>query len=154
MEQAPEIGDRMIDKAGHPDEKQVRAWMGRGAYGHWSRLRRWIDASYPGVFAPDWLYGGKARGWALRYTRTKALCTLIPAYRKFYVLIVLGGPEREKFEARVYSWSPQLVKLYDETRTFHDGKWLAIPISSLGELHEITDLVSMKRPPPALDRRH
>lgn len=151
MEQSPRIGDKMSDRSAPPDESTVRDWIGREAFGHWTKLRNWIDASYPGVFVPDWLYGGEKRGWSLRYTKTKAFCTLVPAYRLFSVLVVLGRAEREKFEERRYSWSPQLIKLYDETRTFHDGKWLTVAISSADDRREVTELVRMKRPPPQLE---
>jgi hypothetical protein len=147
MDQSPQVGDRISDKSAQPDESKVRDWLGRESFGHWTKLRSWIDASYPGVFAPDWLYGGKKRGWSLRYTKIKALCTLVPAYKQLSVLVVLGGAEREKFEQRRYSWSPQLVKLYDDTRTYHDGKWLTVAISSADHRHEVTELVGMKRPP-------
>lgn len=79
---------------------------------------------YPGVFAPDWLYGGKNRGWSLRYKKTKAFTTLVPEYRRFSAIVVMGGAEREKFEERRYVWRPQLVKLYDEAKRYIDGKWL------------------------------
>lgn len=151
MEQFPKVGDRITDKSAPPNESEVRDWIGREAFGHWTKLQSWINASYPGVFAPDWLHGGKKRGWSLRYTKTKAFCTLVPAYRLFSVLVVLGMAEREKFEERRYLWSPQLVKLYDETRTYRDGKWLTIAISSADHRHEVTELMSMKRLP--LSRR-
>ncbi|MFP3555493.1 DUF3788 domain-containing protein [Paraburkholderia sp. SIMBA_049] len=147
MKQSPEIGDRINDKSAAPDEHTVRDWIGPKAFKHWAELESWIDASYPGVFAPDWLYGGKKRGWSLRYKKTKALCTLLPAYRLFSVLVVLGRAEQAKFEERRYSWSPQLVKLYDEARAYHDGKWLTITISSADDRREVMELVSMKRPP-------
>jgi hypothetical protein len=147
MDQSPQAGDRISDKSAPPDESKVRDWLGRESFRHWTKLRSWIDESYPGVFAPDWLYGGKKRGWSLRYTKTKSLCTLVPAYKQLSVLVVLGGAEREKFEQRRYSWSPELVKLYDETRTYHDGKWLTVAVSSAGQRHEVTELVGMKRPP-------
>src|SRR6202008_321185 len=150
MNQSTQIGDRIADKSSQPDEGTIRDWMGPEAFEHWVELRSWIEASYPGVFAPDWLYGGKKRGWSLRYKKTKAFCTLLPAYRLLSVLVVLGGAEREKFEERRYSWSPQLVKLYDETRTYHDGKWVMVPIPSADDRHEVSELVSMKRPPPQL----
>lgn len=151
MERIPQIGDRMSYSSAPPDESELRDWIGRQAFGHWAQLQSWIDASYPGVFEPDWLYGGKKRGWSLRYTKTKAFCTLVPAYRSLSVLVVLGGAEREKFEERRYSWRPQLLKLYEETRTYHDGKWLMVPISSADDRHEVIELVSMKRPPPQLE---
>ncbi|SEL58215.1 DUF3788 domain-containing protein [Pseudomonas agarici] len=147
MEQSPQIGDRIAGKSAPPDERTVRDWIGTEAFEHWVQLRSWIDASYPGVFEPDWLYGGKKRGWSLRYKKIKAFCTLQPAYRLFSVQVVLGRAEREKFEERRYFWPPQLVKLYDEARTYHDGKWLAVAISSADDLHDLKELVSMKRPP-------
>ncbi|WP_410800127.1 DUF3788 domain-containing protein [Paraburkholderia sp. SIMBA_053] len=146
VKESAEIGERIADKSSQPDERTIRDWMGPEAFEHWVELRTWIEASYPGVFAPDWLYGGKKRGWSLRYRKTKALCTLLPAYGLLSVLVVLGRAEREKFEARRYSWSPRLVKLYDEARAYPDGKWLTVPISSADDRHEVTELIRMKRP--------
>jgi hypothetical protein len=148
MTQSAQIGDRIADRSFQPDDRTVGNWMGPEAFEHWVKLRSWIEASYPGVFAPDWLYGGKKRGWSLRYKKTRAFCTLLPAYRLFSVLVVLGRAEREKFEARRYSWSPQLVKLYDDAHAYPDGKWLTVPIASADDLHEVTELMTMK--PPAL----
>ena len=144
----PQLGDRINDKEAPPDERTVRNWMGPQAFGHWMELRNWIDTSYPGVFDPEWLYGGKKRGWGLRYKRTKAFCTLLPAYRLLSVLVVLGRAERDNFEIRRHTWSANLVKLYDEARPYPDGKWLTVPISSKDDRHEVMELMSMKRPPP------
>ena len=149
MKQAPQIGDRITDKSAPPDERAVRDWIGPAAFKHWTELQSWIEASYPGVFAPDWLYGGKKRGWSLRYKKTRAFCTLLPAYRSFSVLVVLGQAERKNFEERRYSWSPRLVKLYDEARAYPDGKWLTVEIASADDRQEVKELVTMKRPPPS-----
>ncbi|RXZ36733.1 DUF3788 domain-containing protein [Oxalobacteraceae bacterium CAVE-383] len=146
MEKSPETGDRISGKSAPPDERAVRNWVGPEAFKHWTALRRWIDISYPGVFEPEWLYGGKKRGWVLRYKKTKAFCTLQPGYGLLSVQVVLGRAEREKFEERRYSWRPQLVKLYDEARPYPDGKWLAVAISSVDDRRELMALLSMKRP--------
>lgn len=143
----PGIGDRITDKSAPPDAATLRKWIGPEAFGRWAELRNWIDAFYPGVFAPDWLYGGKNRGWSLRYKTTKAFCTLIPEYRRFSALVVMGGAEREKFEERRLIWRPQLVKLYDEAKTYIDGKWLTIAVSSKDDLHDVRELLTMKRAP-------
>ena len=147
MEQSLQTGDRMTDKSAPPDDGSVREWIGPGAFEQWVDLRNWIEAFYPGVFSPDWLYGGKKRGWSLRYKKTKAFCTLLPEYRQFSALVVLGGAEREKFEERRYVWRSRLVKLYDEAKTYTDGKWLTIAISSEVDRHDVTELLTMKRPP-------
>lgn len=145
----PRIGNRITNKSAPPDDRAVRQWIGPEAFGHWAALRDWIDEFYPGVFEPDWLYGGKNRGWSLRYRKTKAFCTLVPEYRRFSAVVVLGRAEREKFEERRYAWRPPLVKLYDEARAYIDGKWLAVAIASADDLHEVMELLAMKRPSPS-----
>lgn len=144
---SPEIGDRISDKSAPPDEDTVRDWIGPGAYRHWMKLRDWIDTTYPGVFTPEWIYGGKKRGWSLRYKKTKAFCTLLPEYKRLSVQVVLGRAEREKFEERRYAWRPELITLYDEAREYPDGKWLTIAIASAADRHDVTELAGMKRPP-------
>lgn len=144
---SPQIGDRITNKLAAPDDKAVRKWIGPEAFEHWVELRRWIDEFYPGVFSPDWLYGGKNRGWSLRYKKTKAFCTLVPEFRRLSAVVVMGGAEREKFEERRYVWRTQLVKLYDEAKSYIDGKWLTIAISSADDLHDVMALLTLKRPP-------
>lgn len=149
MERSPEIGDRITDKSEPPDDSIVRDWIGSNAFKHWAGLQSWIEEFYPGVFAPEWLYGGKKRGWSLRYKKTKAFCTLLPEYKRFSAVVVLGGAEREKFEERRHVWRSQLVKLYDEAQTYPDGKFLTVAISSAGDRHDVMELLTMKRPPPS-----
>lgn len=144
----PRIGDRITDQSTPPDDKAILEWIGPKAFKHWSGLRNWIDEFYSGVFTPDWLYAGKNRGWSLRYKKTKAFCTLMPEYRRFSATVVLCRAEREKFEELRYVWRPQLVKRYDAAKTYIDGKWLTLTIASAQDLRDLTELLSMKRPPP------
>jgi hypothetical protein len=149
MKQSPQIGDRITDKSAPPNDGTVRDWIGPGAFKHWAGLQNWIEEFYPDVFAPDWLYGGEKRGRSLRYKKTKAFCTLMPEYKRFSALVVLGGAERAKFEARRHVWRSQLVKLYDEATTYIDGKWLTVAVSSADDRRDVTELLTMKRPPPS-----
>jgi len=151
MEQFLQIGARITDKSAPPDGNTVRDWIGPGAFEHWTELQSWIEEFYPGLFAPEWLYGGKKRGWSLRYKKTRAFCTFLPEYRQFSAVVVLGGAEREKFEARRNVWRPQLVRLYDEAQTYPDGKFLTVAISSADDRHDVTELLAMKRPPSSRD---
>lgn len=146
MEQSPRIGERLTDKSEAPDDRTIRDWVGSDAFVQWSALRDWIDTGYPGVFTPDWIYGGKKHGWSLRYKKSKAFCTLLPEYRAFSVVVVLGGAEREKVEARRDVFSHRLMGLYDAAETYHDGKWLKIGVSSPTDLKDVTDLLTLKRP--------
>jgi len=58
MKESPQIGERITDKSAAPDEHIIRGWSGPNAFGQWVALQRRIEASYPGVFAQDSLYGG------------------------------------------------------------------------------------------------
>jgi hypothetical protein len=143
----PQIGDRMTEKAAPPLDATLREWIGPEGFTHWSELRAWIDEFYPEVFAPDWLYGGKNRGWTLRYKKTKAFTILVPEFKRLSAIVVMGRAEREKFEERRYAWRPELVTLYDNAKTYIDGKWLTLPVSDRSDLQDVKDLLLMKRPP-------
>lgn len=148
MAETPQIGDRMTDKAGAPDDLAVREWIGPEASKQWTELRAWIEATYPAVFEPEWLYGGQKRGWSLRYKKTRAFCTFLPEYQRLSVIVVLGGAEREKFEGRRYAWRDRLVTLYDESKVFPDGMFLTVPVATDDDRQELIELLIMKRPPP------
>jgi hypothetical protein len=151
MAESPQIGDRMGDKAAPPDDRAARKWIGPEASEQWTELRAWIDANYPGVFEPEWLYGGQKRGWSLRYKKTRAFCTIVPEYQRLSVIVVLGRAEREKFEERRYVWRDKLVKLYDESKVYPDGMFLTVPVATADDRQELTELLIMKRPPPSRD---
>ena len=147
MEQAPQIGDRMTDRSATPDNDAIRDWIGAEAFAQWTELQSWIEQNYAGVFSPEWLYGGQKKGWSLRYKKVRAFCTFLPEYGRLSVVVVLGGVERDKFEDRRSHWRPQLVKLYDETKTYPDGRFLTVPVASADDQQELRELLTMKRPP-------
>jgi hypothetical protein len=149
MEQVPQIGDRITDKSAAPDIDAVRRWIGPAAFAYWVDLQGWIEETYPGVFAPEWLYGGRKRGWSLRYRKTRAFCTLLPEYRRLSAVVVLGGVERDKFEDRRPLWRASLVELYEQAKTYPDGRFLTFAMSSEEDRRELKELLTMKRPPKA-----
>ena len=73
-----------------------------GGRGCWSSSRD----NYPGVFTPDWIFGGKKYGWGLRFKKSKSFCTLLPERNRLLVQIVFGGEEREKAEKVLPELSP------------------------------------------------
>ena len=147
MADSPQIGDRIVDKSAPPDDRAVRDWIGPDTFEHWTELEGWIEAFYPGVFAHEWTYGGKIGGWSLRYIKTTAFCTLIPEYKRFSVVVVLGGAERDRFVERRHLWRPHLIELYDDAQTYHDGKFLRVAIATTDDRRDLTELLTMKRPP-------
>ncbi len=138
---------RMIISGNPPDESDLIAWTGNVAYGYWQQLTRLIEQSYPSVFTPEWLYGGKKHGWSLRYKKSKSFCTLVPEKNRCMILIVFGAKERDKVEVIRETLSPQTREAYDSATTWHDGKWLLLPVDSETVVQDIELLLAVKRRP-------
>jgi hypothetical protein len=146
-ERMSEAGQRMVDESRQPDAASVAKWMGRDNYSRWTHLTEFIGSNYPGVFTPEWLFGGKKHGWRLRFKKSKSFCSLIPERDRMVVLIVLGGKEREETEKILPELSPGIRKMYAEATTYHDGKWLAILADRDQILDDIKRLLAIKRKP-------
>ena len=142
-----EIRERMLDGSREPDGQSVAQWVGVGEYRRWMRLAGFIESNYPGVFTPDWIFGGKKYGWGLRFKKSKSFCTLIPERNQLVVQIVFGGEERQKVEKILPELSPDIRKVYAEATTYHDGKWLAIVVDRDEVLDDIEKLLAIKRKP-------
>jgi len=142
-----EFGQRMLDGSTQPDAESVTEWLGAGEYRHWTRLLEFIEVNYPGVFTPDWIFGGKKYGWGLRFKKSKSFCTLIPGRNRLVVQIVFGGEEREKAEKILPELTPNVRKAYTEATTYHDGKWLAVVANRQETLDDIEKLLAIKRKP-------
>jgi hypothetical protein len=111
------------------------------------RVSEMIEHGYPGVFTPEWLYGGKKHGWSLRYKKSRSFCTFIPEKGRFMLLIVFGAEERLKVEAIRHEISVMTMQQYDEAKTYHDGKWLLLEVDSEIILSDINKLLMVKRRP-------
>ncbi|WP_368389305.1 DUF3788 family protein [Mesorhizobium sp. LMG 17147] len=88
----------------------------------------------------------------MRYNKSKSFCTLVPEYRLFSV-VVMGEQHERSLRSGVMS-SAQLVSSTDEAKTYIDGKWLTIAISSADDLHDVTELLTVKRPPHVSSASH
>ncbi len=142
-----ESGLRMVDGESEPDAGSVARWIGAANYRWWTRLLEFIEGNYPGVFVPDWIFGGKKYGWGLRFKKSKSFCTLLPERNRLVVQIVFGGEEREKAEKTLPQLSPGVRAAYTNATTYHDGKWLAVVVDSDKVLDDIERLLTVKRKP-------
>ncbi len=140
-------GERMLDGSVPPDAGSVARWLGASGYRHWTRLLEFIQVNYPGVFTPDWIFGGKKYGWGLRFKKSKSFCTLIPERNRLVVQIVFGGEERDKAEKLLPELNPGVRQRYAEATTYHDGKWLALVADRKEILADIEKLLTVKRKP-------
>lgn len=112
----------------------------------WTKLNEEIDALYEmdttwGKGFGDWVYEYKYRRGG------KTLCTFYAKKDVANILIILGKAEREKFELQKEDFSKEIFSLYEQTKTFHDGKWLWIPLDNALKFEDIIGMLKIKRRP-------
>ncbi len=142
-----EPGERMVDRDNRPDARSVSRWVGPRNYQRWSRILEFIEANYPGVFSPDWVFGGKKHGWGLRFKKSKSFCTLIPERNRFMIQIVFGAEERRKVEGVLAELASHAREDYRAATTYHDGKWLGLIVDGDDVVADIERLLAVKRKP-------
>ncbi len=142
-----ESNSRITQRDTPPSDTEVAGWIGKDAYRYWKHVTHLIERDYPGVFVPEWLFGGKKHGWSLRYKKSKSFCTLIPEKNRFALLIVFGAEERAKAETIRDSLSKHTLKEYDKATTYHDGKWVLLTINNDKVVEDVRKLLALKRKP-------
>ncbi len=146
-EEMCESSTRMTEPGNPPSNSAIAHWIGKEAHQYWKHVTQLIEQSYPNVFTPEWLFGGKRHGWSLRYKKGKSFCTLIPEKNRFALLIVFGKEERAKVETMRANLSQHTQKEYDKATTYHDGKWLLLTIDTDKVMKDVVLLMAVKRKP-------
>lgn len=77
----------------------------------------------------------------------KTVLTIYIHEDKYTFLIIFGKKEREIFELQRQNFSDYICDYYDDAKTFHDGKWMFIDVTSLEQLEEVKRLIQIKKKP-------
>ncbi len=77
----------------------------------------------------------------------KTILTLIPHEDHCELLIIFGRAEREAFETARDTFPPEIRRIYDETRTLHDGKWMFFRVEKPEDFEPIKQLIHIKKKP-------
>ena len=134
----------MLEKA--PDIQKIRALVGVPLCELWLKLCDAIDEKYE--MECTWNSGGKAWTYEYKYRRGgKTLCALYAREKCIGFMIILGKAEREKFEARRLEFGEEVQKVYDESATYHDGKWMMFMPQDASMLPDFMKLLEIKRKP-------
>lgn len=129
-----------------PDEKQMTTLVGRPLYALWNQLCALIDEKYD--MDCLWANGGKAWTYEYKYRRGgKTLCALYAREACVGFMIILGKDERLKFEKDRDHYSEEVQRIYDETQTYHDGKWMMFEPTDTSLFDDFIRLLSIKRKP-------
>lgn len=129
-----------------PDTEEMTALVGESLYDIWNKLCALIEEAYD--MDCSWNKGGKAWKYEYKYHRSgKTLCALYARKNCVGFMIILGKDERLKFEADRENYSNEVQKIYDETQTYHDGKWLMFEPTDTSLFDDFIKLLRIKRKP-------
>ena len=60
-------------------------------------------------------------------------------------MVILGKEERSKFETEKESYAREVQRIYDEAKTYHDGKWMMFEPTDTSLFDDFIRLLSIKR---------
>ena len=129
-----------------PTPETLEALTGKELYDLWTSLHQLIEQKYN--MEQMWNHGGKKWTYEYKYRRGgKTLCALYAKEQTIGFMVILGKDERTKFESMREMFSNAAQKIYDETTTFHDGKWHMFELKDTSLFNDIERLLSIKRKP-------
>ena len=129
-----------------PTPETLEALTGKELYDLWTSLHQLIEQKYN--MEQMWNHGGKKWTYEYKYRRGgKTLCALYAKEQTIGFMVILGKDERTKFESMREMFYNAAQKIYDETTTFHDGKWLMFELKDTSLFNDIERLLSIKRKP-------
>ena len=129
-----------------PDKEVIKFTLGNSAFLLYDEICNYINDNYNMELA--WDKGGRYGKYVLRFQKSKkTLCTLYIKENQLGVWIIFGKEEREKFETIRNNLSEAILKRYDETETYHDGKWLALDLYENCYIEDIKHILLIKKKP-------
>lgn len=129
-----------------PNEERMTALVGNALYDVWKQLCALIEERYD--MDRLWNQGGKAWDYEYKYRRGgKTLCALYAREHCVGFMVILGKAERSKFEAERESYTKEVQEMYDQAKTYHDGKWILFEPTDTALFDDFMKLLRIKRKP-------
>lgn len=134
----------MLEKI--PTNEEMIALIGQQLFEVWTMLCDLIESKYD--LESFWNSGGKKWTYEYKYRRGgKSLCALYAKENVFGFMVIFGKDERAKFEASRKEYSLEVQKIYDESTTYHDGKWMMFELTDTSLFSDMEKLLLIKRKP-------
>ena len=77
----------------------------------------------------------------------KTILTIYIREDRFDFLVIFGKAEQEKFESQREKLPRKIQEIYDNSKTYHDGKWMTVPVADMETLEAVKGLVLIKKKP-------
>lgn len=129
-----------------PNMEEIHTLVGTPLKEVWINLCAAIDEKYD--MECLWNSGGKAWDYEYKYRRGgKTLCALYAKKGCVGFMVIFGKVERDRFENAKMDFSEDVRKIYDEAKTYHDGKWLMFLPEDDTRFGDFIRLLEIKRKP-------
>ena len=129
-----------------PTPAMLEELLGPALYAAWQALCQAIEERYD--MDRLWDSGGKSWTYEYKYRRGgKTLCALYARENCIGFMVILGKDDRLKFENDSEHYAPEVQTIYDETPTYHDGKWLMFEPADTSLFKDFLRLLAIKRKP-------
>lgn len=129
-----------------PTDEEMIALIGKSLYDIWKELCETIDKRYD--MERIWSGAGKEWKYEYKYRRGgKTLCSLYEKNNCIGFMIIFGKNEREKFENDRNNYSEEVQTIYDEAKTYRDGKWIMFIVNNTSMFEDFIKLLAIKRKP-------
>lgn len=134
----------MLEKI--PSQSDLTDLLGPSLFEVWQNLCSVIDKAYD--MERVWNTGGKKWTYEYKYRRGgKTLCALYARENCVGFMVILGRNERLKFEADRDHYAKETQRVYDESLTYHDGKWLMFQPTDTQLFPDFIRLLQIKKKP-------
>lgn len=129
-----------------PNTQQMTTLVGKSLYDIWNKLCALVNEKYD--MDCLWNKGGKSWTYEYKYRRGgKTLCALYAKENCIGFLIIFGKNERLKFEKDRENYSKEVQTIYDDSKTYHDGKWMMFEPIDTSLFDDFIKLLRIKRKP-------
>ncbi|MFX1330090.1 MAG: DUF3788 domain-containing protein [Promethearchaeota archaeon] len=136
-------GDTADSSQAPTDEAMVK-FLGKQGGRMWKAITQYLGNNYE--FEP--VRENDELESTIRYRKSnKTLITFYPKKDELTVLIIFGKKEVEKFENSKDEFSSEIVELFENTKQYHDGRWLHIKVPPIEDIEDIKKLLHIKRKP-------
>lgn len=141
------IHSRMYNKLLTPTFADMRKFIEtQEVISLWELLHKYLSKHYN--FQQEIKYGGKKYGWYINYKAgSRSILSIHPERKAFMMLLVFGHKELEKYVEVEESISSATATLIENTKKYHDGKWILLRVTKVEQYEDCIKLLAVKRSP-------
>ena len=127
-----------------PAQENVYSLLGSEKQALWTAICDLVESLYD--MDACWGKGGKAWDYEYKYRRGgKTLCALYARQKTMGFMIIFGKEERTRFESNQASYSQAIQTVYQQAKTYHDGKWIMVEPTDLSVLDDIKKIAANQK---------